>query len=62
VKQNTALEVKVQPSVIGYVLFKDKIADKPEAERIVWFDVKAGQENVCPCGQYFKLVKAEGEF
>ncbi len=32
---------------------------EPEAERIFWFEVKAGQESVCPCGQYFKLTKAE---
>ena len=30
---------------------------EPEAERIFWFEVKAGQQAVCPCGQYFTLVK-----
>ena len=38
------------------------ILGESDAERIFWFEVKSGQENVCACGQYFKLIKAEGDF
>eukprot|EP00042_Codosiga_hollandica_P016340 m.41430 g.41430 ORF g.41430 m.41430 type:complete len:148 (-) comp46154_c0_seq4:180-623(-) len=34
---------------------------EPEAERIYWFEVKAGENAVCPCGQYFCLTKATSE-
>jgi hypothetical protein len=30
---------------------------EPDAERIFWFEVKAGTTAVCPCGQYFCLTK-----